>query len=103
MHVGLVILDGWGLNPNQNARDAVAAAHTPQFDRLRESGAYATLRTDGQHVGLPEGQMGNSEVGHLTIGAGRVVTQASARITDSIARWQGDSSTFADPTDPPKR
>ena len=101
MHVGLIILDGWGLNPNPDARDAVAAAETPEFDRLRESGADATLRTDGHHVGLPEGQMGNSEVGHLTIGAGRIVTQASARITDSIARWQGDQSGFANPTDPP--
>ena len=90
MDAGLVILDGWGLNPDPEARDAVAAAETPQFDRLRETGASATLRTDGRHVGLPPGQMGNSEVGHLTIGAGRAVVQESARITDAIARWRGE-------------
>ena len=101
MKVGLVILDGWGLNPDPEARDAVAAAETPNFDRLRDAGASATLRTDGRHVGLPPGQMGNSEVGHLTIGAGRVVTQASARITDAIARWRGDEGLFEEPEDPP--
>jgi len=101
MDVGLVILDGWGLNPDPGARNAVAAAETPNFDRLREAGASATLRTDGRHVGLPPGQMGNSEVGHLTIGAGRVVTQESARITDAVARWRGEESIFETPADPP--
>jgi 2,3-bisphosphoglycerate-independent phosphoglycerate mutase len=101
MNVGLVILDGWGLNPDPEARDAVAAAETPNFDRLQAAGASATLRTDGRHVGLPPGQMGNSEVGHLTIGAGRTVVQESARITDAIARWRGEESTFEDPGDPP--
>jgi 2,3-bisphosphoglycerate-independent phosphoglycerate mutase len=84
MHVGLVILDGWGCNPDEDARDAVAAAHTPNFDRFWTAGAHGTLATHGRTVGLPEGQMGNSEVGHLTIGAGRVVVQESARITDAI-------------------
>jgi 2,3-bisphosphoglycerate-independent phosphoglycerate mutase len=101
MEVGLVILDGWGLNPDPEARDAVAAAETPNFDRLESEGASATLRTDGRHVGLPPGQMGNSEVGHLTIGAGRAVTQESARITDAIARWRGEESIFETPEDPP--
>jgi len=101
MNVGLVILDGWGLNPDESARDAVAAAETPTMDRLREQGTTGTLATDGRHVGLPDGQMGNSEVGHLTIGAGRVVTQESARITDAIARWRGEASTFDAPADPP--
>jgi len=90
MDVGLVILDGWGHNPDTEARDAVAAARTPTFDRLRGAGAAGTLRTHGRRVGLPEGQMGNSEVGHLNIGAGRVVTQESARITDAIARSRGE-------------
>jgi len=85
MQVGLVILDGWGLNPETDVRDAIAAADTPNFDRYRETGAFSTLETHGRRVGLPEGQMGNSEVGHLNIGAGRVVTQDSARVTDSIA------------------
>ncbi|SDJ85956.1 phosphoglycerate mutase [Halovenus aranensis] len=101
MDVGLVVLDGWGLNADSDVRDAVAAAETPTVDGLRERGATGTLTTDGRRVGLPEGQMGNSEVGHLNIGAGRVVTQESARITDAIARWRGESSAFENPTDPP--
>ncbi len=103
MKVGLVILDGWGLNPEGEARDAVAAASTPTVDRIRGAGADGTLETHGRRVGLPEGQMGNSEVGHLNIGAGRVVIQESARITDSIAAWRGDLSdrSAADLPDPP--
>ncbi|WP_247009919.1 2,3-bisphosphoglycerate-independent phosphoglycerate mutase [Halorientalis litorea] len=84
MHVGLVILDGWGLNPDESARDAVRGAETPTFDRIREQGAFGTLETHGRRVGLPDGQMGNSEVGHLNIGAGRVVKQEATRITDDI-------------------
>ncbi|AQL43456.1 phosphoglycerate mutase (2,3-diphosphoglycerate-independent) [Halorientalis sp. IM1011] len=84
MQVGLVILDGWGLNPDETARDAVRAADTPNVDRFREQGASTTLETHGRRVGLPEGQMGNSEVGHLSIGAGRVVKQETTRITDDI-------------------
>ena len=84
MKAGLVILDGWGLNPDETARDAVRAADTPNFDRFRDSGATSTLETHGRRVGLPEGQMGNSEVGHLNIGAGRVVKQDSTRISDDI-------------------
>ncbi len=101
MKVGLVILDGWGLNPDETARDAVAAAETPTVDQLRETGADSTLETFGPRVGLPEGQMGNSEVGHLNIGAGRVVIQESARITDAIARSRGEQSIFDAPQDPP--
>ncbi|PSP95486.1 2,3-bisphosphoglycerate-independent phosphoglycerate mutase [Halobacteriales archaeon QS_4_62_28] len=85
MQVGLVILDGWGLNPDTDVRNAVAAAETPNFDRFRAVGASSTLETHGHRVGLPVGQMGNSEVGHLNIGAGRVVKQDSARITDAVA------------------
>jgi len=88
MKAALVILDGWALNPDEGVRDAVAAAETPNFDRFRDAGAHGTLTTSGRRVGLPEGQMGNSEVGHLNIGAGRVVTQESARVTDSIDRWR---------------
>ncbi len=84
MQVGLVILDGWGLNPDEGVRDAVAAAETPNFDRYRDAGAFSTLTTHGRAVGLPEGQMGNSEVGHLNVGAGRVVKQDSTRVTDDI-------------------
>jgi len=101
MQVGLVILDGWGLNDDESVRDAVAAASTPTVDRLRETGAFGTLATHGHRVGLPEGQMGNSEVGHLNIGAGRVVTQESARISDAVARWRGEDGAIENPTDPP--
>jgi 2,3-bisphosphoglycerate-independent phosphoglycerate mutase len=84
MQAALVILDGWALG-DHDRRDAVKAAETPNFDRYRGAGAFGTLTTHGRAVGLPEGQMGNSEVGHLTIGAGRVVKQAYTRISDSIA------------------
>jgi 2,3-bisphosphoglycerate-independent phosphoglycerate mutase len=82
MDVALVILDGWGLGSGD--RDAVAAADTPTMDRLTQTGASGRLTTHGRAVGLPDGQMGNSEVGHLTIGAGRIVEQESARIEQSI-------------------
>ena len=102
MDVGLVILDGWALAPDtQQGRDAVGAARTPNFDRLWETGAHSTLETHGRRVGLPEGQMGNSEVGHLNIGAGRVVKQESARVSDAIARWKGHSPPDVDPDDVP--
>jgi len=85
MDAALVILDGWGLAPpEQEGRDAVGAAETPTFDDYREQGAFGTLTTYGRGVGLPDDQMGNSEVGHLTIGAGRVVKQAYTRIEDAI-------------------
>ena len=72
--VMLVVLDGWGWR-EETADNAVRLAKTPTFDRLWEAGPRAFLRTDGREVGLPPGQMGNSEVGHLNIGAGRVVMQ----------------------------
>ncbi len=84
MDAALIILDGWGLG-DHDRRDAVKAAATPNFDRLSTQGAYGTLKADGRAVGLPDGQMGNSEVGHLNIGAGRVVKQSYTRIGDSIA------------------
>ena len=85
MEAALIVLDGWGLRSSDDGgRDAVAAADTPTFDRLRERGAFGTLEVTGRRVGLPEGQMGNSEVGHLNIGAGRVVKQAYTRINDAI-------------------
>ena len=102
MNVGLVVLDGWALAPeSQVGRDAVGTARTPNFDRLRETGAHSTLETHGRRVGLPEGQMGNSEVGHLNIGAGRVVKQESARLSDAITRWRGEHPAETDADDPP--
>jgi 2,3-bisphosphoglycerate-independent phosphoglycerate mutase len=81
--VALIILDGWGIGA-KDANDAVHAANTPFFDTLMHSVPHATLRTDGMHVGLPNDQMGNSEVGHMNIGAGRVVYQDLARIDRAI-------------------
>ena len=82
--VMLVILDGWGYRA-EIADNAVAQAHTPHFDALWAACPHAYLRTSGLDVGLPEGQMGNSEVGHLNIGAGRVVMQDLPRIDAAIA------------------
>ena len=79
----LVILDGWGLGTRPED-DALAQASTPNFDRIYREQPHATLVTYGEEVGLPEGQMGNSEVGHLNIGAGRVVYQNFARINKAI-------------------
>ncbi|WP_226010703.1 2,3-bisphosphoglycerate-independent phosphoglycerate mutase [Halomicrobium salinisoli] len=101
MKAALVILDGWGCNPDEGVRDAVAAADTPNFDDYWERGATSTLTTHGRRVGLPAGQMGNSEVGHLNVGAGRVVKQDSARVSDSIARSRGESPPDEDAEDPP--
>jgi 2,3-bisphosphoglycerate-independent phosphoglycerate mutase len=82
--VMLVVLDGWGWR-EEIADNAVRQAKTPTFDRLWTGGPHAFLRTSGGDVGLPTGQMGNSEVGHLNIGAGRVVMQDLPRIGDAIA------------------
>ncbi|MDA0686091.1 MAG: 2,3-bisphosphoglycerate-independent phosphoglycerate mutase [Bacteroidetes bacterium] len=79
----LIILDGWGLG-NQSKSDAIACASTPYADSLNASVPHSTLLTDGENVGLPTGQMGNSEVGHMNIGAGRVVWQMLARINKSV-------------------
>src|SRR5882757_8518887 len=81
--VMLTILDGWGWR-DEAADNAVRQARTPNFDRLWASCPHALLRTSGKDVGLPDGQMGNSEVGHLNIGAGRVVMQDLPRIGDAI-------------------
>jgi 2,3-bisphosphoglycerate-independent phosphoglycerate mutase len=83
MDAAIVVLDGWGIGEHGRL-DAVKAADTPNFDRLAETGAYGELNVTGRRVGLPDGQMGNSEVGHLNIGAGRVVYQEYTRINDAI-------------------
>jgi 2,3-bisphosphoglycerate-independent phosphoglycerate mutase len=82
--VMLVILDGWGWRED-SADNAVRLGQTPAFDRLWSTCPRAFLKTSGRDVGLPDGQMGNSEVGHLNIGAGRVVMQDLPRIGDAIA------------------
>ena len=82
--VMLVVLDGWGWREDA-ADNAVRRARTPSFDRLWATCPHALLRTSGRDVGLPDGQMGNSEVGHLNIGAGRLVLQDLPRISNAIA------------------
>ncbi|MEJ6680809.1 MAG: 2,3-bisphosphoglycerate-independent phosphoglycerate mutase [Flavobacteriales bacterium] len=82
--VGLIILDGWGHGENIDS-NAIYKAKTPFIDNLYETVPNAELRTDGEFVGLPEGQMGNSEVGHMNIGAGRVVYQDLVKINRSIS------------------
>lgn len=79
----LVILDGWGIGP-RNHTNAIAQAHTPCMDSILRDYPNAALQTSGEDVGLPEGQMGNSEVGHINLGAGRIVWQDLARIHKSI-------------------
>jgi 2,3-bisphosphoglycerate-independent phosphoglycerate mutase len=81
--VALVILDGWGLAP-PGPGNAVELAETPLFDRLWAEYPHSTLKASGEAVGLPPGQMGNSEVGHLTIGSGRVLFQDLMRINKAI-------------------
>ncbi len=81
--VGLIILDGWGIGNGSNS-DAIAASETPTMDHLIAHFPNSTLVTFGEEVGLPDGQMGNSEVGHLNIGAGRVVYQELTRINKAI-------------------
>ena len=82
--VALVILDGWGCAP-AGPGNAVELADTPVFDRLWAEYPHTTLEASGEAVGLPEGQMGNSEVGHLTIGSGRVLDQDLQRINRAVA------------------
>lgn len=81
--VGLIILDGWGIG-DRSPSDAIFHANTPFMDGLMQNYPNATLLTSGEDVGLPDGQMGNSEVGHLNIGAGRIVYQELTRINKSI-------------------
>ena len=90
--VTLVVLDGWGLAPD-GPGNAVSLARTPVFDELWGNYPRTTLSTSGRDVGLPPGQMGNSEVGHLNLGAGAIVKQELARIDDAIA----DGSFFENP------
>ncbi len=79
----LIILDGWGIGDGSKS-DAIANANTPFVDSLFKNYPHSTLRTSGDNVGLPDGQMGNSEVGHLNIGAGRIVYQDLALINKAI-------------------
>ncbi|MBD2187195.1 2,3-bisphosphoglycerate-independent phosphoglycerate mutase [Pseudanabaena mucicola] len=88
----LIILDGWG-HREETEGNAIAAAHTPIMDSLWNTYPKTLLQASGKDVGLPKGQMGNSEVGHLNIGAGRVVPQELVRISDAV----DDGSLLANP------
>ena len=79
----LCIMDGWGINTNCT-KDATKTADTPNFDNLKKTEKYTQINASGEFVGLPDGQMGNSEVGHLNLGAGRVVYQDLTRINKEI-------------------
>ena len=83
----LIILDGWGIGDGTSS-DAISIAHTPFTDSLYDQYPHAELLTDGENVGLPTGQMGNSEVGHMNIGAGRVVWQMLAKINRIISNGE---------------
>src|SRR6266571_1235192 len=89
----LTILDGWGFSPLAEG-NAIAAANKPNYDRLMGEFPNTLVYTSGPYVGLPEGQMGNSEVGHLNIGAGRIVHMDVTRLDLMIQN--GDF--FSDPT-----
>ncbi len=89
--VVLIVLDGWGLAP-PGPGNAVSQADTPVFDDLVSRFPHATLRTGGRDVGLPEGQMGNSEVGHLNLGAGAIVNQDLTRIDIAVEEGQFDEN-----------
>jgi len=88
----LMILDGWGKSPDPKV-SAIDNANTQFIDSLYTKYGHASLRTDGLHVGLPEGQMGNSEVGHMNLGAGRIVYQDLAKINLAVT-----NDTFKDET-----
>src|SRR5881275_2567746 len=79
----LIVLDGFGCR-KEREYNAIAEADTPRFDRLFRESSWTTLEASGLAVGLPEGQMGNSEVGHLNIGAGRIVDQDIVRISKAL-------------------
>jgi bisphosphoglycerate-independent phosphoglycerate mutase (AlkP superfamily) len=81
--VVLLVLDGWGINKNKD-ENAIALAKTPVYTGLMHDYPHAELQASGEAVGLPDGQMGNSEVGHLNLGAGRIVYQDSTRISKAI-------------------
>ena len=88
----LIVLDGWGLREDLD-QNAIALARTPNFQELLEQYPHASLVTAGEAVGLPKGQMGNSEVGHMNMGAGRIVYQDLSRIDNSIS----DGEFFTNP------
>jgi 2,3-bisphosphoglycerate-independent phosphoglycerate mutase len=88
----LIVMDGWGINPRREA-NAIALARTPNIDKIAREWPHTAVKTSGAAVGLPDGQMGNSEVGHQNIGAGKRVLQDYTRVNESIQ----DGSFFHNP------
>src|SRR5207248_11157775 len=88
----LIIMDGWGINPRKEG-NAIVLARTPNLDKLAKNWPHTAIKTSGEAVGLPDGQMGNSEVGHQNIGAGKRVLQDYTRVNESIK----DGSFFQNP------
>ena len=88
----LLILDGFGYSP-ESTHNAIANAHAPTWNDIWKHAPHTLIHTSGMHVGLPDGQMGNSEVGHMTLGAGRVVYQNYTRINKAVA----DGDFFSNP------
>ena len=80
----LCIMDGWGISTGSEKYDATKLSHPIHVDELEHDYKFIKLHADGEYVGLPHGQMGNSEVGHLNIGAGRIVYQDLSRINNAI-------------------
>ena len=97
-----MILDGWGVGKHDHS-DAIGSTPTPNITELASNNPRALLYTSGENVGLPDGQMGNSEVGHLNIGAGRVVYQLSlihiypGRCIRDFHRLHDDQTNYHDP------
>jgi 2,3-bisphosphoglycerate-independent phosphoglycerate mutase len=89
--LALIILDGWGIGDGTRS-DAIATANVPFYHSLLKQYPHSVLKTFGEHVGLPEGQMGNSEVGHMNIGAGRIVYQDLAKINKEVRENKIDSN-----------
>ena len=85
--VMLVVLDGFGIG-DRGATDSTAVAHTPFLDSAAERHPLSQVETSGEAVGLPPGQMGNSEVGHMTMGAGRIIEQDMVRVGRALARGE---------------
>ncbi|MDD5541358.1 MAG: 2,3-bisphosphoglycerate-independent phosphoglycerate mutase, partial [Candidatus Marinimicrobia bacterium] len=90
--IAIIIRDGWGYNENPKG-NAVLAAKTPNIDSYKQKYPWTLLKCSGEAVGLPEGYQGSSEVGHLNMGAGRVVIQELKRIDDGLS----DGSLFESP------
>ena len=82
--VVLCIMDGWGINQSSDF-NAIAQAKTPNVDYFSKIYPYSTLDASGEHVGLPKGQVGNSEVGHMNLGSGRVILQTLPKINKAFA------------------